>query len=252
ALAKLVADRLDAAWDRVRVVDPPTSQHYVNHKLLEDGWWKVLPHDHGRCAETYREATGFVSEFLSTMQITGGSASVRDAWESMRRAAVAARAMLMQAAAKRWNVDVAQLDTSEGEVVGGPSGATLSYGELARDAAREVPLQKVAQQGEQRPYRLIGESTARRDTPKKVNGTAKFGIDVGGSEMLYAAVRSAPTLSGCLANDPPAGAKDELPRVIKVDKRTVAVVAHSYWTAQRAVDRLPLTFTNPNWELSSK
>ena len=250
ALAKLVADQLDVPWDQVKVVGPPTSKHYVNHKLLEDGYWRILPHDHECGAEAWRETTAFVSELFSTMQITGGSASVRDAWEPMRRAGATARAMLMQAAAKRWGVSVQLLDTREGKVVGGPSGATFGYGELAREAATIV-LPRPVRPRQGKPSRLVDMRAPRLDTPKKVNGKAEFGIDVRPSELLYAAVRSAPTLSGRLASDPPASPKDAFPRIVKVDERTVAVVDHSYWTAQRAVGALELAFTNPSPGFSS-
>jgi isoquinoline 1-oxidoreductase beta subunit len=106
-----------------------------------------------------------------------------------------------------------------------------------------------------RPSGRIGKRTQRLDTPAKVNGTAAFGLDVRKPGMLYAAVRSAPTLSGRVGrfDEAPAKSQKGVERVFRVDRRTVAVVADSYWTAQRAVDGLPPeTFEDQKTSLSTK
>ena len=168
---KLVADQLDVAWDQVRAVHPPTS----STTSITSCWRKALE---GAAARSWIlgrdcEGSGRIRErFFSTMQLTGGSAaSVRDAWEPMRRASDAARAMLIQAAAKR-GVSAKQLDTSAGKV---RRWAIRCHVQLWRACARSGERrasEAVLPRGE--PYRLVGMQAARLDTTNKVNGKAKF------------------------------------------------------------------------------
>jgi isoquinoline 1-oxidoreductase beta subunit len=253
ALATLVAEELDLPLKDVRVEHPRPSKRYINRKLLGSGLWFVQPNDHGRFAEGSRELAELASGFFSVMQITGGSTSVRDAWVPMRTAGATARAMLIRAAAEIWNMDAARLTTEQGKVVDPGSGRTLDYCELARHAERLTPVSAVALRS-RKAFRLIGKPTARLDTAEKVNGKAKFGIDVKREAMLYAAVRSVPTLSGRLAAFDPASLNlaPGVKRLVQVDDRTVAAVADSYWTAQRFVNDLPLRFEEQNTWLSSE
>jgi len=253
SLAILVAEELDVPLGQVRIEQPLPSKHYINYKLLEEGLWFVLPHDHGHKAEGLRTVAEFFSGFVASLQITGGSTSVRDAWHPMRHAGATARAMLVRAAADRWKVDATRLTTGEGKVFDRQSNRELTYGALARAAASAVVHPRDVKLNEWGPYTLIGKNAQRLDTREKVSGEAKFGIDYRDGEMLYAAVRSVPTLSGKIAahGDVPAEFQNGVERVVRVDDRTVAVVADSYWTAQRAVDKLPLTFKNQNTWLSS-
>jgi isoquinoline 1-oxidoreductase beta subunit len=255
ALAMLVAEELDVPLEKVRVEHPLPSKHYINLKLVEEGLWLVLPHEHGKWAKRWRTAAEFTSGYFKIMQLTGGSSSVRDAWEPMRHAGATARAMLVAAAAETWKVDASRLITEQGKVVDRQLGRDLAYGALAQRAAgivlaHAVPLKDCSQ------YRLIGRTTPHRlDTAAdKVNGTAKFGIDFKDGEIAYAAVRSVPTLTGVIASydDASATSQTGVDRVVRVDDRTVAVVANSYWTAQRAVEGLSLTFKNQNTSLSNE
>src|SRR5690242_11291893 len=72
ALAILVADALDVPLQQVRVEHPLPSKHYVNRKLIEEGFWFLSPNDHGCWAELLRSGAEFATEFLPAMQITGG------------------------------------------------------------------------------------------------------------------------------------------------------------------------------------
>ncbi|HZY99537.1 MAG TPA: molybdopterin cofactor-binding domain-containing protein, partial [Candidatus Baltobacteraceae bacterium] len=123
--------------------------------------------------------------------ITGGSTSMRDSWLPLRQAGSTARAMLVQAAAKQWNVDPSTLTTNAGTVVGA-SGRSATYGSLAT-AASQLPVpQNVALKSPDR-FTLIGKTTVQRpDIPSKVNGTAKYGIDVVVPGMKYAAIARCP------------------------------------------------------------
>src|SRR6202142_1561731 len=62
------------------------------------------------------------------IQATGGSTSVRAFWKPLRAAGATARAMLVQAAAKQWEVDPASCTTASGEVTHAASGRKLAYG----------------------------------------------------------------------------------------------------------------------------
>jgi isoquinoline 1-oxidoreductase subunit beta len=253
ALAMLVAEELDVPLENVRVEHPLPSRHYINRMLAEESNWRALPHNHGLWDETWRKLAEYGSGYVSVMQLTGGSSSVRDAWDPMRRAGATARAMLVRAAADAWQVDALRLTTVQA-TVRDPSGRVLAYGKLAQRAA-SIVLAHEALPKKPSQYGLIGTSPLHRlnTAADKANGTAKFGIDFKDGKMLYAAVRSVPTLSGAIATYDDASATSEkgVECVVRVDDRTVAVVADSYWTAQRAVDRVPLTFKNQDTQLSS-
>jgi len=175
-------------------------------------------------------------------QLTGGSTSVRDAWEKLRKAGASARMMLVTAAANDWNVDAAQCKAANG-VVTGPGGKKATYGQLAAKAAavevpKDVPLKPSSQ------FKVIANSKQKRlDTEAKVKGTAQFGIDTRVPGMLYAAVAMSPIIGGKVASFDDSRAKS-MPGVKAVVQysRGVAVVADSYWQAKKAKDLLLITW----------
>src|SRR5262249_25755137 len=112
---------------------------------------------------------------LLGFQLTGGSTSVMGFWEPLRRAGATARVMLIQAAAAQWNVDPATCKAEKGEVIS-PVGDRLTYGALVEAAAKLPVPDKIALKNP-KEFTLIGTPAKRLDTPEKVNGTAKFGID---------------------------------------------------------------------------
>jgi isoquinoline 1-oxidoreductase beta subunit len=255
ALAMLVADTLDVEVKDISVEHPLPSKHYINRELLGSGLWFVLPQDQGRWAQSWRAVARSASGFFDIMQLTGGSTSLRDAWEPMGAAGATARAILMQAAADLWHADARGLQTEKGKVLDPRSKRVLAYGDLA-SRAKDLPVNRgiPPKLAGRKAYPFADRMTARLDTAAKVNGTAIFGIDVKHDGMLYAAVRSAPTLAGRIASfDQTAAASEQgVSKILRVDERTVAVVADSYWTAQRAADRLPLTCADQNDWLSSE
>src|SRR5207302_9872893 len=126
--------------------------------------------------------------------LTGGSTSVRDAWQRLRIAGAQAREMLASAAAARWNVDRGQVQMGNG-VATGPGGKSATFGELAADAAK-LPLPEKPALKDPKEFRIVGKRTRRLDTPMKVNGGAIFGIDVKLPGMLYAALEQSPVIGG--------------------------------------------------------
>jgi isoquinoline 1-oxidoreductase beta subunit len=173
---------------------------------------------------------------------TGGSSSVRESWDALRKAGAAARAMLVTAAARRWNVLEGECTTSAGEVIHTTSRQRLAYGSLARDAAALTPPdEKSLTLKDPRTFRIIGRDTRRLDAPAKVTGKATFGIDVKVPGMLVAVVARCPTYSGRVArvNDARARAVPGVREVITLDPvprqlpGRVAVLADDTWSAMQ-------------------
>jgi isoquinoline 1-oxidoreductase subunit beta len=174
---------------------------------------------------------------------TGGSSTLPDAWLPMRLAGATARAMIVSAAAQKWNVSVAELTTADGFVTHAASKRQASYGELAADAAKlpapDAPALKPAS-----AFKLIGKENQQRvDLPAKVNGTAVFGVDVKLPGMLIGTLVQAPRLGATIASVDDSAAKN-MPGVVKIIRKEkyVAVVGKSYWFAKAAADALKITW----------
>jgi isoquinoline 1-oxidoreductase beta subunit len=166
-------------------------------------------------------------------QITGGSTSTRDAWESLRIAGAQVRMMLISAAATQWNVDASTLRAEDGMVLG-PKGQKASYGSLAA-AASKLPVPTKVVLKDPKDFTIVGKPTPRLDTPSKVNGTAEFGIDVKLPGMVYASLQQCAVIGGKVKSFDAAKAKT-MPGVIDVVQIPdgIAVVAESYWQAYKA------------------
>ena len=138
--------------------------------------------------EAYRQQGMFT-------QGTGGSTSIVKWCEPLSKTGAAARSMLVQAAADRWQVAPYECQTQAGQVLHANSGRKLSYGELAEAASKlEVPDDPPRKDRSQ--YRLVGQPLKRLDGLAKVTGQAQFGIDVKVPGMLYATVRHCPVFGG--------------------------------------------------------
>ncbi|MGY4256723.1 isoquinoline 1-oxidoreductase beta subunit [Bradyrhizobium sp. USDA 4516] len=178
-------------------------------------------------------AKAYGNALVGGLQLTGGSTSVRDGWDRLRIAGAQAREMLAGAAAARWKVTRDQVRTGNGFVMG-PGGRKASFGELAA-AAATMPVPEKPPLKDPKDFRLVGKSTRRLDTPAKVNGTARFGIDVKLPGMLYAALEQSPVIGGTVKTVDSAKAKG-IPGVVDVVQIPdgVAVVADSWWRANQA------------------
>ncbi|HZF30893.1 MAG TPA: molybdopterin cofactor-binding domain-containing protein [Gammaproteobacteria bacterium] len=170
---------------------------------------------------------------LMGSQITGGSTSMRDAWEPLRRAGATARTLLVSAAAERWQVSPGECRASGGRVAHGDE--SLSYGELAAAAARlpvpkDVPLKSAGE------FDLIGTALPRLDGADKARGKTIFGIDVRQPGMVYAALATCPVLGGRVASfDATAAQKRSGVRKVVDLGEGVAVIADHYWIARSAL-----------------
>ncbi|WP_338758594.1 xanthine dehydrogenase family protein molybdopterin-binding subunit [Massilia sp. METH4] len=175
-------------------------------------------------------------------QVTGGSTSIRGAWKPLREAGATARAVLVEAAAQRWNAKAETLRVANGTVTDG-AGKTLHYGELV-EAAAKLEAPKTVALKDPGSFTLIGKKHARLDSPPKVDGTAQFGIDVKLPNMGIAAVSACPVIGGKLiaSNDPKALAVPGVREVLKIGN-AVAVVASNMWAAKQGLAALA-----PQWE----
>src|SRR5262245_24427378 len=235
ALPQILADELDADWERVKI-------RFVTGKAA----YKIA----------FRQEPPAQKE--------GASMSTTALYERLRTAGAAAREVLTRAAAQRWTVDVAQCRTEKGYVING-RGERLSYGQLAAAAAK-LPLSAAPPLKTRNQFHLIGKPLARLDTPAKCNGSAVFGIDVVVPGMLNAAIKTARSFTGqvtainneadilkmpevhavvklaalAIANEDAGSRHPRLPHLPR--HNAVCVVADQFWQAKRALDALDVVF----------
>ncbi len=251
ALAMLVAEELDADWSTLRVEAAPMDRIYANAALLLNAV-PLLPDDDGTVARIARASVQQLGYALS-LQVTGGSSSVRDAWGPMRLAGASARAMLVQAAASQWSVPANECTVAAGVVSHARSNKQAGFGALAQAASALTPITDVVLKSP-KDFKLIGTPAARLDVPSKVNGSAVFGIDVRPPGLLCAAIRQCPVFGGKVRSyDATAvkavrGVKD----VIQLGDYAVVVVADNFWRAKTALDALKIDWDEgPNAALDS-
>lgn len=220
SMPMLVAEELEVDWAQVRFEMAPADPVYANSLLGG--------------------------------QITGGSTSVRSSWEPLRRAGAVARAMLITAAAQTWGVEPGGCYAENGEVISKSSGRRLRYGALV-DKAATLPVPQQVSLKKPGNFRLIGKSLAGLDITEKVNGSARFGIDVKVPGMLIAKVSRCPVFGGKVAsfNATQAKAVRGVRQVVQIDSG-IAVVADSFWAATLGQRALEVTWDEgPNAGLNS-
>ena len=212
ALPMILAEELDADWTLVRSRNGSSNPAYLDPRF--------------------------------NMHITGGSNSVKNSFTQYRELGARARAMLLSAAAQRWNVDVATLRTQAGTVLG-PGGRKLGYGELA-DAAMALPVPEKVTLKDPKDFRIIGRPTTRLDARAKSSGRQDFGIDIRLPGQLTAVVARPPVFGARLksVDDSAARAIKGVKAVLRVPldrgAEGVAVVADGYWPAKLGRDALKL------------
>lgn len=241
ALAMMAAEEMDADWSLVQITEAPALDDYANGYVARAVAGDSVPRmfERGFDYGTYR-LTRFVG-----LQVTGGSMSVRGTGQfGMTIAGAAARDMLIAAAAEKFGVRASECQAQKSRVVHAASGKSASFGELAASAARMPVPVKPALKDPAR-YTVRHTSTPRRDIPSKVNGSAKYGIDVVVPGMLYAALDLAPVYGGKLVSvdSGPAEAMPGVKRVVRLEEG-VAVVADSYWRARTALAKLKPEYTD--------
>ena len=210
ALPMLIAEELDCDWSSIRVRHAPAGPQYAH------------------------TAYG--------IQATGGSTTTWSEFDRYRQAGATARRMLVQAAAKRLGIAESEIRTDSGTVIAGEH--RLSYGQLV-DTAVNLPAPESVTLKDPAEWKVIGTPTKRLDTPEKITGRAKFGIDVQLEGMLTAVVARAPSFGGTVKSFDARAAK-AVPGVRQVNQvpSGVAVVADHFWAASKGREALEIEW-NP-------
>jgi isoquinoline 1-oxidoreductase subunit beta len=219
SIPMLVAEELDCDWSRVRVESFPAIDKIYNNP-----------------------AFGIMG--------TGGSSSVRGWFMPARKVGAQARAMLVAAAAQKFGVAASELRTQNGVVHHDASSRKATYGELAGAAATLTPPADVTLKTHDK-FTLIGKPVKRLDIGDKVDGRARFGIDVVVPGMLYAAIRQSPVFGGTVGHYDEANTlkRPGIKKVVNL-KNAVAVVADRFWRAKSALDALNIGWSDgPNASL---
>jgi isoquinoline 1-oxidoreductase beta subunit len=225
-LPMLIAEELDADWRRVKIEYAPA------------------------------DAKRFVAQYA------GGSMSVPDNWEPMRRVGAAGRAVLVQAAANRWEVSPDTVSTQSGHVIHAPSGRKLGYGDVAADAARlALPDPKSLPLKDPKQFVILGKSHRGVDTAAILDGEPLFGIDTVIPGMKYAvyvkspvpgarlksadlqAARAMPGVEDVFAIDGIAPAAADQIGLKAGIAPGIAIVGRNWWQVNRARSAL-----KPQWE----
>ncbi len=233
-LAALVAEELDVTLDQVTVEHGPASFAYYNEAMADAGPFPFW--EDGLVARSMETGMRVVSKMLG-LQGTGGSTSTRDAFDRMRMAGAVAREMLKEAAAARLQASLAGLSTAAGRVTEASSGRSLSYGELAADAAKLEP--RTVALRDPKDWTLLGKPQRRTDLLPKITGQPVFGIDTRLPDMLHGTVRMSPRF-GAGARSANLDAARAMPGVVAVVPLSTpyghgfGVIADTTWTAFRA------------------
>ena len=222
AVAMILADELDAEYTKVVLEHaPPNDKLYGNP--------------------------------IFGIQVTGNSNSIRAFWKPLRVAGAAARAMLVQAAAKQWQVDPTSCTASNGKVTHATSGRTSAYGDLV-DVASALPVPSDPPLKDPKDFTLIGKPLKRFDTPKKTDGKVIYGIDAMLPGMKFATLAQCPVFGGKVRHVEDSAAKiiPGVQQVVVLDD-LVAVVGDHMWAAKKGLDALVVTWDEgPNAQVNSK
>jgi isoquinoline 1-oxidoreductase subunit beta len=185
-------------------------------------------------------------------QITGASTAIRGMYVPLRQAGATARVMLVTAAARRWKVDPSTCRAENGVVVHPASGRRLGYGALV-DAAAKLPVPEKVALKEPAQFKLIGTPRRRLDTPGKVNGAAKFGIDTRLPGMKFAVLAQSPSFGGRLVSVDEAKAKAVrgVSQLIRLDDAVAIVASNTYAAKQGLAAAAARWDAGPNAKLST-
>jgi len=206
-LVQLLAEELDCDLERVRIETAPVAAVYNN---------PVFP-----------------------VQFTGGSMSISSCWSGLRLAGAAARMMLINAAAREWQVG-SDSCRAERSFIYGPGGRKASYGQLAAAAGKlPVPDPAAIRLKPRSEFTVIGKSIKRIEVAEKINGSGKFGLDVRLPGMLRAVVARPPALGSTpkSIDDTAARAVRGVVTVVRLTSG-VAVVAVNTYAARKGRDAL--------------
>jgi isoquinoline 1-oxidoreductase beta subunit len=211
-LPMLIAEELDCDWNKIEVEHAPAGDPYKH--------------------------------IVYGIQITGGSSTTWSEFDRYRNAGATARALLVEAAAKQFNVAPSECRTENGVVIAGNKRAT--YGELA-NAAAQLPPPAAVKLKDKKDWKYIGKVRKRLDTKAKINGEAMFGMDVHFPGMLIAVPAHAPVFGATIKSFDASAAKavKGVQDVVQVPTG-VAVIADNFWAARQGRDALKI-----DWEFGA-
>ncbi len=223
SLPRVVADELEADWDRVSIEQAP------GDKRLGD-------------------------------QNTDGSNSIRFFFNRMRVAGATARTMLEQAAAQTWNVDVSECKAENHQIKHATSGRTLGFGKLVEKAKTlDIPAEATLKLKPRSEWKFIGKDAPMVDMDDIITGKAIFGIDARMDNQLFAVIARPPVVGGKVVSFDATETK-KMPGVVHVIEIPaftgaphfqplggVAVLADSTWNAWQGRDALEIEWdSGPN------
>ena len=189
-------------------------------------------------------------------QLSGGSSTVRGLWTSLRQAGAAAREMLTETAAKRWNVSVSECYAKDAKIYLKNSDKSFTYGELADDASK-LTVPKNPKLKDPKDFKILGKYNKRLDVPDRVTGKAVYGIDVEVPNMVYACIQHSPMIHGKIVSidDTEALKVKGVLQVMKCERQmphrtsdAVAIIATNWWAAMKGRKALTVKWDNGNLE----
>ncbi len=215
SLPMLVAEELECDWATVRAEYASAHEHLARNRV-------------------------YVS------MSTGGSRSVRESHEYLRRAGAVAREMLIAAAAESWGVPPRECRASDGTITHAGSGRSTNFGAVAAKAAQQFPPDFVHLK-HPRDWKLIGRPVKRLDTADKVMGKPVFGTDASLPDMLHASIRGCPVFGGKVEHYDEKLIKDQpgVRGVVNLGD-AVAVIADTWWQAEQALKVLSIDWSEGN------
>ncbi len=214
-LATLVAEELDAAWEQMHVEFAPADAKVYNNLAF------------------------------GPVQGTGGSTAIANSFEQYRSAGAAARAMLIAAAARAWNVPAAEISIKNG-MVAHTSGKSGPFGMFAAEAAA-MPVPEKPQLKTPDQFVYIGKSFPRLDVKWKTEGAPIYALDVKRDGMLVATIARSPKFGGTVKSFDAAEAKAVSGVVDVMQIPTgIAVIAKSTWPALKGREALEV-----EWDFSA-
>lgn len=211
-LTTLAAEELEADWNQMRFEFAPANAKFYNNLAF------------------------------GPYQGTGGSTSIANSWEQMRKVGAAARTMFVTAAARKWSVPAEEITVEKGVFSHAASGNSATYGDLAADAMSQPVPDDVALK-EPGQWKLIGQRLPRLDSPEKTNGKAVFSLDIRRPGMLTAVVKR-PEQFGATVASFDAGEAKKVKGVVDVVQipSGVAVLAEDTWAAIKGRNALQVTW----------
>lgn len=227
SLPLILSEELDADWSKVKIVAPvPSDAIYGN--------------------------PGF-----GHIQYTAGSSAVTGYFNALRTFGAQVRRVLLDNAAKRWKVQIAELATEPGVVVHAASKRRLTYGQIAAFAVVPATAPEIKPEELKKPadFRLIGKDAMRVDLPSKTNGTAEYSIDIEHRGLLYGAVLRAP-VEGAAPETVDDSDTHKIPGIVKIVRLPygVGVIAKTPTAAFDAKNALKVSWTRTakGWSFDSE